>query len=231
VAKSAKGDQRMSSAAQERRALYAAANRAAMVDAARALFAEQGYFPTTVEQIARRADVSPATIYSVAGGKAGLMESLVQLWADEPLLTQSSSRLQETDNAQQVMDLVASASRKVRQEYGDIMRILLVTAPHDPSVAAGLERSTDRFRHAMTRIAARLADLGSLAPGLDQDTAADILWFYFGYAGYFTLVDSGWDLDRAQEWLRNQCASALGIAVDANSANSVSAVSASRKPR
>lgn len=183
-----------------------------MVQAARELFAEQGYFATTIEQVARRADVSPATVYAVAGGKAGLVESLVQLWAEAPILADSARRLQQLDDPQEILDLVAAASREVREQYGDIMKVLLATAAHETSVAVGLHRSTLRYRQAMEQIAQRLAHLSALAPGMDRPEAADVLWFYFGYTGYFTLTDdNGWDLDRAQAWLRNQCAHALGL--------------------
>ncbi len=200
------------SSARERRARYAAANRAAIVQAARALFAENGFFATTIEQIAHRADVSPATVYATAGGKAGLVESLAQLWAQAPILSESSQRLTELDDPNEILDLLASASRVVRQDYGDIMKILLVTAAHEGGVAAGLERSTLRYRSAMNQIAERLYSLSALAPGMHPNEAADILWFYFGYSGYFTLLDdNGWDLDRAQAWLQQQCGVALGI--------------------
>jgi AcrR family transcriptional regulator len=200
------------SSAQERRALLAEVNRAAMVQAARELFAEQGYFATTVEQIARRADVSPATVYAVAGGKAGLVESLVKLWADAPILAESLLRLAELDDPHAVLQLLAEASRAVREQYGDVMRVLLATAAHESRVAAGLQRSTARYQQAMQSIAGHLAGLGALPPGMQRQEAADVLWFYFGYTGYFTLMDdSGWDLDRAHVWLRNQCARALGL--------------------
>jgi AcrR family transcriptional regulator len=201
------------SSAQQRRAQVAAAHRAAMVQAARELFAEQGYFATTVEQIARRADVSPATVYAVAGGKAGLVNSLVQLWADAPILVESQLRLAELDDPQAVLQLVAEASRTVREQYGDVMRVLLATAAHESSVAAGLQRTTARYQETMQRIAGHLDGLGALPPQMQQQEAADVLWFYFGYSGYFTLTDdSGWDLDRAHRWLRDQCARALGLA-------------------
>jgi hypothetical protein len=38
----------------------------------------------------------------------------------------------------------------------------------------------------------------------------DILWFYFGYAGFFTLVDdNGWSYPRAEQWLCTTAAAAL----------------------
>ena len=52
----------------------------AVVAAARELFAEKGYSSTTVQQIARRARVSPATVYAQCGGKQGLLETLMDAW-------------------------------------------------------------------------------------------------------------------------------------------------------
>lgn len=121
-------------------------------------------FTATVEQVARRADVSAATVYAIAGGKAGLISSLVQEWADSPVLARRAERLTELSDPMDVLRLVA-ASRQVREEHGDVMRVLLSTAAHDPAVADGLAVSTARYREAMRPTAQRLHDLGSLAGG------------------------------------------------------------------
>jgi AcrR family transcriptional regulator len=55
------------------------------VDAARLLFAQQGYFATTIEQIAQQARVAPATVYPVTGGKQGLIRTLVAMWSQAPI--------------------------------------------------------------------------------------------------------------------------------------------------
>ena len=202
----------MSSPAELRRLHHAAAVRSAILEAAKTLFAGQGYFATTIEQVARRADVSPATVYAVAGGKAGLISRLMQEWADSPVLVRSAQRLTELDDPMDVLRLVASASREVREEHGDVMRVLLATAAHDPTIADGLSASTVRYRRAMQMTAERLRDLGATSEGFTVGEAADVLWFYFGYSGYFTLVDdNGWDVERAEQWLLAQCAHALGV--------------------
>ena len=107
------------------------------MQAARELSAEHGYFATTVEQVARRADVSPATVYAVAGGKAGLVESLVQLWAEAPILADSARRLQQLDDPQGILDLVAAASREVPEQYGDIMKFCSPPPPTKPLLRSG----------------------------------------------------------------------------------------------
>jgi len=48
-------------------------------------------------------------------------------------------------------------------------------------------------------IARRLADLHALCDGMDVEQAVDVLWFYFGYSGLFTLRDeNGWSYERAE---------------------------------
>jgi hypothetical protein len=37
-----------------------------------------------------------------------------------------------------------------------------------------------------------------------------MLWFYFGYASFFTLTDeNGWSPERTEEWLRGTAARSL----------------------
>ena len=90
------------------------------------------------------------------------------------------------------------------------MKIVLATAPLDEKAAATLRTATDRYRAGTLLAALRLADLGALKPGLRIDDANDILWFYFGYSGFFTLMeDNAWSADRAEEWLREMAAIAV----------------------
>ena len=69
-----------------RRQEYAEATWQAVVTAARELFGEAGYSRTTVQQIARRARVSPATVYAQCGGKQGLLKTLMDEWTAGPLV-------------------------------------------------------------------------------------------------------------------------------------------------
>ncbi|MGW6224445.1 TetR/AcrR family transcriptional regulator [Streptomyces olivaceus] len=194
---------------QQRRARLAASTHEAIVDAAGRLFAERGYFATTVQEIAALADVSPATVYAVAGGKQGMITSLAKRWSDSPVLGESLRRLPTLTDPYQVVSYVAQASRQVREEHGDTMRPLLATAPSHPRIARELNASTERYRGTLDKVAQHLEGLG--VPG-GRRHIGDVLWFFFGYSGYFTLLDdNGWDYDRAQEWLLAQCGQCLGV--------------------
>jgi len=203
----------MTSSPTSRRAEYAEATRAAIVDAARQLFAQQGYFATTVEDIAKAARVAPATVYAVGGGKQGLISTLVDLWSQAPIVEETQRRRAELADADEILRNAAATVRSMREEYGDIMRVALATAPHHAAVAEGLRVATGRYRDAVAALARRLDEVGGLHPDCTVEQAADVLWFYFGYAGFFTLVDdSGWTFDQAEHWLTRQAGAALRAA-------------------
>jgi AcrR family transcriptional regulator len=203
----------MTSSPTSRRAEYAAATRAAIVDAARELFAQQGYFATTVEDIAKAARVAPATVYAVGGGKQGLISTLVELWSQAPIVAETRRRAAELTDPDEILRNAAGTVRSMREEYGDIMRVALATAPHHTAVAEGLRVATGRYRDAVAALAGRLHEVGGLHPGFTVAQATDVLWFYFGYAGFFTLVDdNGWTFERAEHWLVRQAAATLRTA-------------------
>jgi AcrR family transcriptional regulator len=188
-----------------RREQYALTTKRAIVDAARSLFAERGYFATTVDDIAAEAEVAPATVYSSTGGKQGLLSEMIRLWQSDPLIKSTMDELQASSDPNVIIDQLSSATRQIREAWADVIAILLTTAPHDAGVATQLNIPTENYRAAIGEIAQRLAKLGALRDGVDVTQASDILWFYFGYSALSTLRDEiGWTYERAELWLANQ---------------------------
>ena len=193
-----------------RRDEYAQATRQAIVDAARKLFAERGYFATKVDDIATKARVAPATVYAVTGGKYGLLTELIRIWTTDPIVEATTIHIGEMRDPVAIIRELAAGSRRMREQYEDIMRVMLATAPHDPAVAAELKAATSVYRKAFIPIAERLATLGTLRRGVDVAYAVDMFWFYFGYTSYFTLHDdNGWSYERAAHWLADQACGEL----------------------
>lgn len=193
-----------------RRAEYAAATQRAIIAAARELFASRGYTATKVDHIAALARVSPATVYATAGGKQGLLHTLVDIWSQAPIVEETYRAVNSAQTAHDVLSITASSVRRMREEWGDVMKIVITTAPLDDAAAASLRLATERYRAGTDIVARRLADLGALKPGLTTEDASDILWFYFGYSGFFTMMDdNGWTLERAEAWLRDMAETAL----------------------
>jgi AcrR family transcriptional regulator len=188
-----------------RRDEYAAATRQAILDAARKLFAEHGYFATKVDDIAAKARVAPATVYAVTGGKYGLLTELIRIWTTDPMVETTNIHMVEMTDPVAIIRELAAGSRRMREQYADIMRVMLATAPHDAAVAKALQAATSVYRKAFAPVAKHLAKLGALRRGVDVAGAVDLLWFYFGYTSYFTLHDdNGWSYTRAEHWLAEQ---------------------------
>jgi len=193
-----------------RRAEYAEATRRAAVDAARRLFSEKGYFATTVNEIAAAARDSPATVYAVNGGKQGLLRTLIDDWSVAPVVAEAHEKIEQLDDGTEILHYLAEKTREMREDYGDIIRTVIAAAPHDKTAAEGLALATSRYRGFEAFVAQRLADLGALREGMDVEEATDILWFYLGYAGFFTLVDdNGWSYAKAEKWLLAAVSQAL----------------------
>jgi AcrR family transcriptional regulator len=193
-----------------RRQDYAQATRQAIIDAARSLFAERGYFATKVDDIAVQARVAPATVYAVTGGKQNLLNILITAWTTDPIVEQTLSHIDTSTDSVAIIREVASASRTMREAYVDVIRVMLATAPNDAAIAQQEQAATAIYRNALVPISERLVQLGGLRPGIHAADAVDLLWFYFGYSSYFTLHDdNGWSYERAERWLASQAVAAL----------------------
>ena len=94
-----------------RREQYAEETRQAIVDAARKLFAERGFFATKVDDIAAEARVSPATVYAVAGGKQGLLDELVRIWSTDPAIEGARQRISAATSGREIITITGDASR------------------------------------------------------------------------------------------------------------------------
>ena len=184
--------------------------RQAIVSAARTLFVQQGYFGTTVEDIAKAARVSPATVYAVGRGKQGLLRTVIESGTSAPAVAQFYDRLAALDDPDAVLRLITGATRMLFEEWSDLMRVVTATAPHDDSAAKSLEVARRSQRTGFTRTAEKLSELGALREGIDTSEAVDILWFHLGNAAYFTLTeDNHWSLDKAENWLYESLRRAL----------------------
>ncbi len=180
------------------------------MSAARELFSKRGYFATTVDDIAKLAKVAPITVYVAAGGKVGLLRTLTDECSTAPVIESCYETMLELHDPVEIMRVVASTARKLREDFGDLIILMLATAPHDKDVAESLSLATSRYRNSIRAVAQRLMQLEALLEGIGENHAVDVLWFYFGYWGLYTLhVENGWDYDKAERWLCDAAIDAL----------------------
>src|SRR6202161_902803 len=155
-----------------RREEYADQTRAAVVAAARRLFAENGFFQTKVEQIAKLSRVSPATVYAQCGGKHGLLRSLMDSWTQAPMVAEAQrASLAATDPAL-VMQILGAAYLQINKQWGDVVRVVIDVAPHDDESREVLATAQKRHNRALMTICRHLEDIGALRDGVDARQAS-----------------------------------------------------------
>jgi AcrR family transcriptional regulator len=193
-----------------RREEYADQTRAAVIAAARRLFAENGFFQTKVEQIAKLSRVSPATVYAQCGGKQGLLRSLMDSWTQAPVIAESHQESLAADDAALVMQALSTAYLQITRQWGDVIRVVIDVAPHDDESGAVLATAQRRHNRNLAEICRHLEDIGALREDVDARLARRIITYYYGIDGLLRTRDVfGWSLERSNEWLLAHASAAV----------------------
>jgi TetR/AcrR family transcriptional regulator, regulator of autoinduction and epiphytic fitness len=183
--------------------------RAAVVQAARALFLKRGYAATTIEAISDTSDVPPATVYRLFSSKLGILKALldVSIAGDDqaaPLQDRANARalFADADPVKQLSGFVGIC-REINARSAPAYQILLSAAGTDPEAAALLAEYTRQRQEGQGQIARSLARSGALRPELKQRDAADIIHALMSPEVYRLLVgDRGWPPQRYEQWLK-----------------------------
>ncbi len=193
-----------------RREEYADQTRAAVIAAARQLFAENGFFQTKVEQIAKLSRVSPATVYAQCGGKQGLLQSLMDSWTQAPAVDDSYRESLASADATLVMQALSTGYLQITKQWGDVIQVVIDVAPHDDESAAVLATARRRHNRNLTAICRHLEDIGALRDGVDARLATRIITYFYGIDGLLRTRDVfGWSLERSNEWLLAHASAAV----------------------
>ena len=182
--------------------------RAAVVDAARTLFLEQGYGATTISAVSALSDVPEATVYRLFSSKRGILKALLDVSiagdheevavADRPRVR---ALLTDPDPAEQLAGFVEHAAR-VNSRTAPIYRILVSAAASDADAASLLDELTQQRQQGQGLIARSLARAGALKPKLRERDAADVIHALLSPEVYRLLVvDRGWSAARYERWL------------------------------
>jgi AcrR family transcriptional regulator len=168
--------------------------------AARGLFAAQGYVATTISAIAEAADIPAPTIYSAFGTKAKILQSIA--WGIASALDVDRSHdeaLAEPDPAQGLR-LAAGIQRRQFELMFDVIAIYQEAARVDPEIARDAQTIATNRERAFRRHVEAIA--AALAPGVSVDDGVDVYLALVLPEIYRTLViDRSWTADRYESWL------------------------------
>jgi AcrR family transcriptional regulator len=190
--------------------------RAAVIQAARALFLEGGYAATTIEAISDLSDVPPATVYRLFSSKLGILKEVLHasIAGDDqagPLADQPRVRalLADPDPKNQLSGF-AGIILGILSRAEPLYRILVSAAATDPDAAVLLAELTRQRQRGQAQFAHSLARAGALRPELRERDAADIIHALTLPEVYRLLVcDRGWRPDRYEQWLTQTLISQL----------------------
>jgi AcrR family transcriptional regulator len=191
-----------------RRRAKARETRRAVIDAAAALFVEQGYLATSVQAVASAAGVSRATVFNSVGGKLQLLRAaydIATVGDDEPVsLPQRPEAIAVLEEPDQVRatELYAAMLTGVSRRLAPIYEVFRSVAGVDAEVRAewaDIQRDRLGGARGFVRI---LRAKGPLRTGLTDEIAGDVVWTLIDASLYHRLVlERGWTERRFQTWL------------------------------
>lgn len=174
-----------------------------VIDAAETLLLEKGFAGTTVADIARRADVSPQTIYATFSSKAGIIMAAIE---DRVLRDERNvDAIKQLHSTTDPVLILRSAARIIRNIYeGNAPTFTAVYGAGlvSPQLAELEKELNDLRREKQAPVVETLVASGRLLPHLDKDSVRDLLWVLSGREIYYLLVvRRGWSPDRYEAQL------------------------------
>jgi AcrR family transcriptional regulator len=195
----------------------AAARRARVVEAARALFLAQGYAATSIAAIAERAGVSQQTVYAQFESKAGILARAVDvavagddeeagLVRDRPAV---AALFAPGIPPRERIRAMSHYARLTHERSAHLLALAESVAGTDDAVASLIHGFREGSRADAHIGAASFAE-GELRPELDVDSAGDLMWTLAGWSTFILVTDhAGYTADEYEAWLATIAAGAL----------------------
>jgi len=176
--------------------------------AATELFGSEGYVATTLEAVARRAEVGARTVYVRFGTKAALFKRVVDVAIvgdTEPIDVLGRDWMQAALTAPTAAERIAAsaaAGRQIMERTGALFAVAQQAAAVEPLIAGYWQEGREQTRHANAVFWTRMADDGLLDPAIDIDWLIDTTTIVAAAETYLLIIRlTGWDLDTYQNWL------------------------------
>jgi AcrR family transcriptional regulator len=176
--------------------------------AATELFLEGGYLATTLEAVARRAQVATRTVYLRFGTKAALFKRVVDVAIvgdTKPVDVLGRDWVKAAMTAPTAAERIAAsaaAGRQIMERTGALFAVAQQAAAVEPLIAGFWQQGREQSRRVHALFWTRMAEDGLLDP------AADLAWLIdttgiLAAAETYLLVTrmTGWDLDAYERWL------------------------------
>jgi AcrR family transcriptional regulator len=179
-----------------------------IIAAATELFLADGYVATTLEAVARRAQVGARTVYLRFGTKAALFKRVVDVAIvgdTQPVDVLGRDWMRAALTAPTAAERIAASaavSRQIMERTGPLFAVAQQAAAVEPLIAGFWQQGREQSRHANAVFWTRMADDGLLDPGVDLAWVIDTSSILAAAETYLLITRmAGWDLDTYQNWL------------------------------
>ena len=184
-----------------------------IIAAATELFLAHGYTATTLDAVAKRAQVGPRTVYLRFGTKAALFKRVVDVAIvgdTEPVDVLGRDWMQAALTAPAAAERIAAsaaAGRQIMERTGALFAVAQQAAAVEPLIAGFWQQGREQTRQAHAVFWTRMASDGLLDPRVDLDWLIDTTSILGGAETYLLITRlTGWDLDAYQGWLATTAA-------------------------
>jgi AcrR family transcriptional regulator len=186
--------------ASSHRQRQAQATRERILVAARELFLSQGYAPTAIAAIARRAGVGVSTVYAVFESKRGILRAMREMWHAESGQREIYREAHNEPDPVTRLEMAAHATRRQWETIGSMATIYEGAAAVDADAAAELREALAGRRRNLAPFVHRFSP--HLKSGLGLDAAVAIFFALTRREPYAELVEAhGWSADLYEAWL------------------------------
>jgi len=179
-----------------------------IIAAATDLFLTDGYVATTLEAVAKRAQVGARTVYVRFGTKAALFKRVVDVAIvgdTQPVDVLGRDWMQAALTAPTTAERIAAhaaAGRQIMARTGALFAVAQQAAAVEPLIAGFWQQGREQSRHAHDVFWTRMADDGLLDPSIDLAWLIDTTSIIAAAETYLLITRmTGWDLDTYQNWL------------------------------
>ena len=182
-----------------------------MLDAAETLLLEKGFAGMTIADVARKANVSPQTVYAVFNSKAGIIMAAIEdrVMRDDKNVD-TIKQIYATDDPLLILKNVAKLIRNIYEGNAPTFTAVYGARFVSPQLA-DLERELGELRFTKQKpVLDCLMAKRCLRSSLSEKEARDILWTYTSREVYHLLViRRGWSPERYEQHLADMLITGL----------------------
>jgi AcrR family transcriptional regulator len=176
-----------------------------ILEAARAMFEELGYYGAGLGAVAKRAGVSRQAIYLHFPSKAELLTALhLHIFAADVLPAIERHPQANAVSALDALDVMIAVDVEVVSKVWRIHEAFQIARRQHPEVEQTLRPREEERYGQLLDLGHRLKRERALPPNLRVGTFADVLWGLVSVGTYRSLViERGWSLNQYRRWVRN----------------------------